>query len=1134
MTESPLMDSGFVVLVFSSGDDPIAFLNKTEDLDTNDSDCDYVSNAKAVFMAIISNYGSDVISENSLKKLPKVNLVNESLKKLKLRLANFDKVFDSIKKTRVRTKEQSDSLIDNLNLKSAKNEALKGQIQDKVFVITSLKNDLRKIKGKEIVDIATQKPSANTIVLGMFKLDLVLLAPKLLQNMEAHIDYLKYTQKQADILYGIVEQAKAKQPLDNALGVALRKRLLSHPKTMSRKLGLKCSTSTYGSKPTWNNKNDRISQTLSRNMKKKVAAQPRKVNKKNHVVEPIRKVNVKQSLLNTNSELICATCKKSMFNGVHEICLLYFVKNVNSHAKSTKKHRKQHILKPTGHVFTKVGFKLKPTCSTFTIVGNSCPLTRITSTNIVPPKKPTTHSNETQKPELKVYSRKPKTVRNVGSSKKAKIVESKNANHSEPNHCWGYNASDILSSSSLVINTLVEYMILSDAKNHPPMLDKDLTKKYVELSTAEKIQADCDMKATNIILQGLPADINSLVNHHRVAKDLWERVQLLMQGTSLTKQERECKLYDAFDKFTHIKRESLHTYYLRFTQLINDMNIYKMNMEQFQVNTKFLNSLSPEWSKFVTDGSIATDIPSSSSLTMTGIVRLRNDQILRIMGYGDYQLGNVFISRTKDKAPASIIKYVKNIQVCLNAPVRSVQTDNGTEFVNQTLRGFFENVGISHQTSVARTPQQNGVVERKNQTLIEAAQTMLIFSKAQLFLWAEAINTACYTQNRSFIRLQYNKTPYELMETKKPDLSFLHVFVSLCYLTNYHEDLAMASEQFSSGLELHVMTPATPTTGLVRNPVSQQPCIPPNIDYWARLFQLMLDEYFNPLTIDVSPVQEAAAPRVKVLADCPVSISISHDAPSTRSKKEEGIDFEESFSPVDRIEAICIFIDNAAHKNTNIYQVDVKTAFLNGELKEEFYVLQLEGFVNQANPSHVYKLKKALYGLKQAPHAWYDMLSSFLISQQFSKGVVDPALFTRYPKNDLLLDTDMSLTAYADADHAGCQDTRRSISGSAQFLDYGFQFNKIPLYCDNKSAYALCCNNVQHSRAKHIDVRYQFIKEQAENGIVELYFVRTEFQLADIFTKPLPRERFNFLIDKLGMKSMSPDTLKRLAEETDE
>ncbi|GKC97749.1 integrase, catalytic region, zinc finger, CCHC-type containing protein [Tanacetum coccineum] len=149
-------------------------------------------------------------------------------------------------------------------------------------------------------------------------------------------------------------------------------------------------------------------------------------------------------------------------------------------------------------------------------------------------------------------------------------------------------------------NTLVEYMIFSGADNRPPMLDKDLydswkiedngvirTRKYAELSAAEKIQADCDMKATNIILQGLLADIYSL-------------------------QERECKLYDAFDKFTHIKGESLYTYYLRFTQLINDMNIYKMKIEQFQVNTKLLNSLSPEWSKFVTDVKLVKDLHTSN------------------------------------------------------------------------------------------------------------------------------------------------------------------------------------------------------------------------------------------------------------------------------------------------------------------------------------------------------------------------------------------------------------------------------------------------------------------------------------------------------------------------------------------
>ncbi|GJR53992.1 hypothetical protein Tco_1404513 [Tanacetum coccineum] len=158
------------------------------------------------------------------------------------------------------------------------------------------------------------------------------------------------------------------------------------------------------------------------------------------------------------------------------------------------------------------------------------------------------------------------------------------------------------------MTTLTEFMILSGVDNRPPIR----AWKNEELSATEKIQADCDLKATNIILQGLPSNVYSLVNHHRFAKDLWERIQLLMQGTSLTKQERECKLYDAFDKFAHIKGESLHQYYLRFTQLINDMNIYKIKLEQFQVNTKFLNSLPPEWSKFVTDVKLVKDLHTTN------------------------------------------------------------------------------------------------------------------------------------------------------------------------------------------------------------------------------------------------------------------------------------------------------------------------------------------------------------------------------------------------------------------------------------------------------------------------------------------------------------------------------------------
>ncbi|GJX84919.1 integrase, catalytic region, zinc finger, CCHC-type containing protein [Tanacetum coccineum] len=389
---------------------------------------------------------------------------------------------------------------------AAENEDLKAQIQDKVFVITSMKNDLRKIKRKEIVDIASQIPSANTSVPRMFKLDLEPLAPRLLQNREAHIYYLKDTQKQADILREIVEKAKAEHPLDKELDFSCKhaqqtqellvyvrdtcpnaitlsaKKVAVTPKNKVKKVrfdepftsssnskqvessktldsntpvltstGLKCSTSKCESKPTGNTRNDRVSQTLSRNMKNKVEAQPRKVNKKNCVVKPVHDVNVKHSLLHANSEPVCATCKKSLFDGVHDICFLDFMKNVNNCAKSAKKHKKENIWRPTGHVFTEVGLKWKPTGRTFTIVGNMCPLTRITSANVVPPKTTTSHSVESQKPELKVYSRKLKNVKNVASSKKAKIVESKNANHSEPNHTWGSNATDIPSSSSSVM-----------------------------------------------------------------------------------------------------------------------------------------------------------------------------------------------------------------------------------------------------------------------------------------------------------------------------------------------------------------------------------------------------------------------------------------------------------------------------------------------------------------------------------------------------------------------------------------------------------------------------------------------------------------------------------------------------------
>ncbi|GJT23986.1 retrovirus-related pol polyprotein from transposon TNT 1-94 [Tanacetum coccineum] len=352
-------------------------------------------------------------------------------------------------------------------------------------------------------------------------------------------------------------------------------------------------------------------------------------------------------------------------------------------------------------------------------------------------------------------------------------------------------------------------------------------------------------------------------------------------------------------------------------------------------------------------------------------------------------------------------------------------------------------------------------------------------------------------------------------------------------------------------------------------------------------------------------------------------------------RQEEGIDFEESFAPVARLEAIRIFLAFVAHMNMVVYQMDIKTAFLNGNLREEVYVSQPNGFVDPDKHNHVYKLKKALYGLKQAPRAWYDMLSSFLISQDFSKGSVDPTLFIHREGKELLLvqiyvddiifaastpelcdlfakimcskfkmsmmgkisfflglqisqsprgifinqskyaleslkkygfdscdpvDTPMVekskldedkegkvvdpshyrgmigtllyLTAtFEDADHAGCQDTRCSTSGSMQFLG-----DKLVSWSSKrqKSA-AISSTEAEYiALSKNIDIKFHFIKEHVENGVIELYFVNTKYQLADIFTKALGRDRIEFLINKLGMRSFTLETLKQLADEADE
>ncbi|GJV18937.1 retrovirus-related pol polyprotein from transposon TNT 1-94 [Tanacetum coccineum] len=595
--------------------------------------------------------------------------------------------------------------------------------------------------------------------------------------------------------------------------------------------------------------------------------------------------------------------------------------------------------------------------------------------------------------------------------------------------------------------------------------------------------------------------------------------------------------------------------------------------------------------------------------------------------------------------------------------------------------------------------------------------------------------TACYTLNRSLIHTRHNKTPYELVHNKKPDLTFFRVFGALCYPTNDSEDLGKLQPTADIGIFYCYCNQAGKfrTRSYIFDVWTDKfrartkfdscntLCTPTNKDLEI-LFKPMFDECMEPPRVErpVSPAPAIPAPVNST--GTPSSTTIDQDAPSPSHSPSSST----ASHPIDNIignpsrpvstrkfstDALWCFYNSVLSKvepknfksavtedcwfqamQDEIHEFDrldvwelvpppdcamiialkwiykvkvveygdvlknqtrlcsktilsrrrynqmVKTAFLNGELKEEVYVSQPEGFVDPDRPHHVYRLKKALYGLKQAPQAWYDTLSKFLLAQGFSKGVVDPTLFIRttskhtlhvqifvddiifastdlgdcdlfsnemsskfqmsmmgqisfflglqisqnprgifinqskyakeilkkfdlhnsdpvdtpmvertkldedlsgipveqnryqgmvgclmyltartinmglwYPK-----DTAMILTAYTDADHAGCQDTRRSTSGSAQFLG-----DKLVSWSSKKQtstsissteaeyiAMSGCCAQILWMRSKHIDIRHNFIREQVEKGVVGLYFVRIEYQLADIFTKALPRERF--------------------------
>nr|GEU48225.1 hypothetical protein [Tanacetum cinerariifolium] len=733
-----------------------------------------------------------------------------------------------------------------------------------------------------------------------------------------------------------------------------------------------------------------------------------------------------------------------------------------------------------------------------------------------------------------------------------------------------------------------------------------ITKKYAELSAAEKIQADFGMKETNIILQ----------------------------GTSLTKQERECKLYDAFDKFTHIKGESLLKYYMRFTRLINDMNIYNMKMEQLQVNTKFLNSLPPEWSKFMTDVKLVKDLHT-----------INFDQLHAYLEQYEIHANKVCLMRERNQDPLALSPQVTTQPITQSPlvdlglaillpqghpqPIINLEIPQIQEIMSlfkmtgpqcKKFRGDKGKVILVLLTRVMLLVL--GIMQVDRQRLLNA-KTIKIedldtydsncddVSNAKAVLIANISNYGYDVISEDFGKHFVPKQElsadeafwYHMLNpsTKSSDALPIKIeapkeLPKVSLVNESLKKLKFHLANFNKVVKIRT-TPNARTKGTVRFENDHIARIMGYGDYQLRnvtisrvyyveglghnlfsigqFYDADLEVAFqkNNCLIHNLEVPFVAAPRAVNLADLPVSTSIDQDAPSTSIpstqdqehslnisqgfeespktshfhddplhesihkdstsqgsssntdatwcyfdafltsgepknfkeemnkpswskqckkefmnlkdykvlknkarlvdqgfKQEEGINFKESFTPVTRIEAIRIFVENATNKNMTIFQMDVKPALLNGELKEEVYVSQPEEFVNQDNPSYVYKLKKALYGLKQAPRACNSVDTPMVEKSKLDedlhgkpldatlyRDMIGSLMYLTFSRPDLIYavylcaryqakptekhlnlfkrifrclkgtinmglwyskDTDMSLTAYADLDHA--------------------------------------------------------------------------------------------------------------------
>ncbi|GJR15386.1 retrovirus-related pol polyprotein from transposon TNT 1-94 [Tanacetum coccineum] len=1009
--------------------------------------------------------------------------------------------------------------------------------------------------------------------------------------------------------------------------------------------GVNSCTDASGSQHRSNTKKNRILSAKSVN-KKKVEEHPR-TNKSS--LKPTNRVDSsissKRTVINSNSHSDCQTCNKCLISTNHDVCVVNYFHFVNA-SPSVKivVHKVKQVWKPkqvkqvwkaTGKVLTNVGYQWRPIGRIFTL-GEQCPLTRLTKSKVVPAKY---QRRNQQYQAILVRSPTSPETQEIAASMKSVIAF---ANQQEPNQNWGSNFPNSPSLSVFKCMSYRSSFVRFENDHFGAIMgygdyvigDNVISRVYyVEgpghnlFSVGQFCDFDLEVAFRKHSCYVRDSDGVELIKGSRGSNLYTISVEDMMKSSPicLLSKASKNKSWLWHRRLNHLNFGSINN--LARKDLVRGLPRLKFKKDhlcsacQLGKSKKHTHTPKTENTNLEVLNTLHMDLYGPMS------VQTINGKKYILVIVDDYSRFTwVKFLRLKNETPKFVINFLKQIQVGLNKTVKYIRTDNGTEFVNQVLTQYYESVSIFHQKSVLRTPQQNGIVERRNRTLVEAARTMLIFSKAPMFLWAEAIATACFTQNQSLIHTRHNKTPYELVHDKKLDLTFFRVFGVICYPTNDIEDLGklqptaeigifigyapsgmgyriynkrtrrimetihikfdelsepMTPVRLSTGPALTFLTSGHISSGLVPNPVPAAPYVPPTNKELKILFQPMFDEYLEPPRVKrlVSP-----APTVLVLvnsAGTPSSTTIDQDAPSPSHspsysalqslcsqqgvaagstiieynpyapiendpfvnvfapdlvlkhhhsgikqlvtdalwclynsvlskfkpknfksaitkdcwfqamqdeirefdrlqvwelvphpdcvmiitlkwiykvkldeygdvlknkarlvakgyRQEEGIDFEESFAPVARIEAIRIFIANASSKNMTIYHMDVKTTFLNGELKEEVYVSQPEGFVDPDHPTHVYRLKKALYGLKQAPWAWYDTLSRFLLDNKFSKGAVDLTLFTRkIDKHTLLVQIYVDDIIFASTDPKACDIFSNEISSKFQMSMMG-------------------------------------------------------------------------------------------------